>query len=82
MKYTLRAAIAALSIGSIPPAMAGEAGSSNPNTVFTEIPGVIAHAPAQTAPGLDTVQQRHSVQSGHGGWLFPPIGNYLNQRAG
>jgi hypothetical protein len=52
MKYTLRAAIAALSIGSIPPAMAGE-GASNPNTVFTEIPGVIAHAPAQTAPGLD-----------------------------
>ena len=46
MKYTLRAAIAALSIGGIPPAMAGE-GGSNPNT----------------------------------GWLFPPIGNYLNQRA-
>ena len=84
MKYTLRAAIAALSIGSIAPAMAGEAGSSNPNTVFTEIPGVIAHAPAQTALGLDTVQQRPSAQSGpgHGGWLFPPIGNYLNQRAG
>ena len=82
MKYTLRAAIAALSIGSIPPAMAGE--GSNPNTVFTEIPGVTAHAPAQTVPGLDTVQQRQSAQSGHGhgGWLFPPIGNYLNQRAG
>ena len=85
MKYTLRAAIAALSIGSIPPAMAGE-GASNANTVFTEIPGMIAHAPAQTAPGLDAVQQRQSaqtnVQSSHGGWLFPPIGNYLNQRAG
>ena len=83
MKYMLRAAIAALSIGSIPPAMAGE-GGSNPNTVFTEIPGAVA--PAQTAPGFDTVQQRQSahtnVQSGHGGRLFPPIGNYLNQRAG
>jgi hypothetical protein len=78
MKYTLRAAIAALSIGSIPPAMAGESGS-NPNTVVTEIPGVVEHAPART-------EQRQSVQtevrSGHGGWLFPPIGNYLNQRAG
>jgi hypothetical protein len=74
MKYTLRAAIAALSIGSIPPAMAGD-GSSNPTTVLTEI----AHAPAPT-------EQRQSAQtdarSGHGGWLFPPIGNYLNQRAG
>ena len=50
MKYTLRAAIAALSIGSIPPAMAGEDGS-NPNTVFTEIPGVIAHAPARQFRG-------------------------------
>ncbi len=81
----LRAAIAALGIGSIPPAMAGE-GGSNPNTVFTEIPGMIAHAPTQTVPGLDTVQQRQSAQtnaqSGRGGWLFPPIGNYLNQRAG
>jgi hypothetical protein len=83
----LCAAIAALSIGSIPPAMAGE-GGSNPNTVFTEIPGAVA--PAQTAPGFDTVQQRQSahtnvqsgVPSGHGGRLFPPIGNYLNQQAG
>jgi hypothetical protein len=78
MKYTLRAAIAALSIGSIPPAMAGD-GGSNPNTVLTEIPGVITHAPAPT-------EQRQSAQtdarSGRGGWLFPPIGNYLNQRAG
>jgi hypothetical protein len=84
MKYTLRAAIAALSIGSIPQAMAGEDGSK-PNTVFTEIHGVIAHAPAQTVPWLDTIQQRQSAQnaqSGHRGWLFPPIGNYLNQRAG
>jgi hypothetical protein len=78
MKYTLRAAIAALSIGSIPPAMAGDSGS-NPNTVFTETPGVIMHTPART-------EQRQSAQtdakSNHGGWLFPPIGNYLNQRAG
>ncbi len=85
MKYTLRAAIAALSIGSIPPAMAGEDGS-NPNAVFTKIPGVITHAPAQTVPGLDTIQQRQSAQtngqSGRRGWLFPPIGNYLNQRVG
>ena len=81
MNYTLRAAIAALSIASIPPAMAGQDGP-NPNTVFTEIPGVIAHAPDQTTPAADTAQQSQSTQIGHGEWLFPPIGNYLNQRAG
>jgi hypothetical protein len=69
------------SIVSIPPAMAGEDGT-NPNTVFSEIPGVIAHAPAQTSPAIDTAQPPQSAQtrSGHGGWLFPPIGNYLSQR--
>jgi hypothetical protein len=79
MKYTLRAAIAALSIGSIPPAMAADRGS-NPNATFTEIPGIIAHA-----PGAQTEQRRSAqtdARTGHGGWLFPPIGNYLNQRAG
>jgi len=58
MKYTLRAAIAALSIGSIPPAMAGD-GGSNPNTVLTEIPGVITQAPAPT-------EQRQSAQTDAG----------------
>ena len=85
MKYTLRAAIAALSIGSIPPAMAGE-GASNANTVFTEIPGMIAHTPAETAPGLDAVPaapvgaDQHPVRP----WRMVVSADrkYLNQRAG
>ena len=78
MNYTLRAAMAALSIASIPPAMAGQAGA-NPSNILTEVPGVIAQAPTQA-------EQRQAAQTntqaGHGGWLFPPMGNYLNQRAG
>ena len=45
MKFAIRAALAALSIGSIPPAFADESGP-NPNTTFNELPGVIAEAPA------------------------------------
>ena len=78
MNYMLRAAMAALSIGSIPPAIAA-VGGANPSNAFTDIPAVIAQAPTQ-AERRQSAQT--SAQSGHGGWLFPPIGNYLNQRAG
>ena len=70
--------MAALSIGSIPPAMAGE-GGFNPNTAFTEIPSMSAPAPAaQTEQGQSA---QINAQSGHGGWLFPPI-RELPQPAG
>jgi len=62
MKFAIRAALAALSIGSIPPAFAEESGP-NPNTFFTERPGVIAEAPAQNAPA--TTQRGQELQ-GHG----------------
>ena len=75
MKTTLRAAMLALGLGSITPAMAA-----------TESPDVTTLAPAQIDPGLNTAQQSHSVPSdalsGHGTWLFPPIGKYFNQQTG
>ena len=83
MKLLLQAAMAAVSIGSISPAMAGES-PPNPHT-FTEPPGVIAQAPAQTVPSVETAQRgalQADTHASHSPWLFPPIGKYLNQRAG
>jgi len=79
MKLILRTAIAAVSIASIPPAMADEGGGPNPSTRFTEPPGVIAQPPAHTVPPSDTAQT--DVHSGHGPWIFPPIGKYFDQSA-
>jgi hypothetical protein len=76
MKFAVRAALAALSIGSIPPAFADESGP-NPNTFVAERPSVIAEA--QNTPA--TTQRGQELQSGHGPWLFPPIGKYLDQPA-
>jgi hypothetical protein len=80
MKFVLRAAIAAMSIGSIPPAMA-DVGGLNPNT---EVPSIIAQAPTQYVPSIATAQPGQAAvqadtQVGHGLWLFPPIGKYLDQ---
>ena len=72
MKFVLRAAIAAVSIGSIPPAFA-DVGDPNPNT---EVPGIIAQAPTQHVPSIATAQREQAdTQTGHGPWLFPPIGS-------
>jgi hypothetical protein len=79
MKFAIRAGLTALSIGSIPPAFAGESGP-NPNMS----PVVIAEAPAQNAPVAATPrgQELHTnTQSSRGPWLFPPIGKYLDQQA-
>jgi len=79
MKIMLRAALAALSLASIGPAFAESEGGPNSNTQFTEIPGVIAQAPAQNAPAVATARtqsgqavQVYATQSGRGTWLFPP----------
>jgi hypothetical protein len=83
MRLLLRAAMAAVSIGSIPPAMAGES-APNPNT-FTDLPGVIAQAPAQTVPSVETAQRgalHPDTHASYSPWLFPPIGKYLDQHAG
>jgi hypothetical protein len=86
MKFMLRAAIAAASIGSIPPAIADESGPS-PGTALTALPAITAQVPTQNVPSIATAQRgQAAVQTdtrpGHGPWLFPPIGKYLDQRAG
>jgi hypothetical protein len=46
------------------------------NTQSTEISGLVAQAPSENVPS------HADSQTGHGPWLFPPIGKYLDQRAG
>lgn len=78
MKFAIRAGLVALSIGSIPPAFAGESGT-NPNMSFTD-PGIIAEAPTQNAPAQRERELRTDTQSSRDPWLFPPIGKYLDPR--
>ena len=73
MKIMLRAAIAALSIASIGPAFAGDGDVPQANTLFTELPGVIAQAPAQN-PSVATAQNGQAVRvyvsnANRGTWL-------------
>lgn len=77
MKIMLRAALAALSIGSIGPAFAESEGGTVANTYFTSLPSVIAQAPVQNAPVAATAQNGQVVHtyvtnSSHGTWVFPP----------
>jgi hypothetical protein len=82
MKIMLRAAIAAVSIGTIGSAYAGNGDGTIANTRFTEIPGVVGQAPVQSAPlaaaGQDgQAAQTYVSRSSGAAWVFPPIGNYL-----
>ena len=77
MKIMLRAALAAISIGSISPAFAESEGGTVANSYFTSLPGVVAQAPEQNAPAPSAGQNGQSVgayvaNSSHGTWLFPP----------
>jgi hypothetical protein len=78
--FLATAAVLALGAGS---AFAGEGEGIQPNTVFTELPGVLAQAPVQQqvpsayartqpigAPTSTFVTNSHS-----GTWLFLPNGN-------
>jgi hypothetical protein len=76
MRTMFLAATAALSLG-VGSAYAGEIEGITPDTFFKQLPGVIAQAPAQTVPSTDTAQT--DIHSGHGPWIFPPIGKYLDQ---
>ena len=76
MRTMFLAATAALSLG-VGSAYAGEIEGITPDTFFKQLPGVIAQAPAQTLPSTDTAQT--DIHSGHGPWIFPPIGKYLDQ---
>ncbi len=80
MKITLRAAVAAIGLASVPPAFAGDSDGPVANSFFTELPGVIAQAPVQNAPAVATAQlgralQAYVTQSRNGTWLFQPNGN-------
>jgi hypothetical protein len=75
---TMIFAAAALSLGMSAAAFANEGG---PNS--TRLPGVIAQAPAQNVPSIDTTHgQALRADTDRGPWLFPPIGKYLDQHAG
>jgi len=74
MRRTLLAAVAALSIGTISPVIADPAMAD----AATQRP--------QVASGADAAQQAPSTPASarrdNRAWLFPPVGNYLNQRPG
>ena len=74
MKTMFLAAAAAVSLG-VGSAYANEGGAVA-NTLFTELPGVIAQAPVQNAPSVATAQNGqvhvYSTQSSRGTWLFAP----------
>ena len=84
MRIILRAAMAALSIASIGSAYADGGDGVVPNTEFTEIQGVVAQAPVQSAPLVATAQdgqadQTYGSHANRTTWLFPPVGKYLAQ---
>ena len=74
MKTLMLAAATALSL-SAGVAYANEGGVVA-NTLFTELPGVVAQAPVQNAPSVATAQNGqvhvYSTQSIRGTWLFAP----------
>lgn len=72
---TMMLAAAALTLG-MGAAFANE-GGAEANTLFTEIPGVIAQAPVQSVPSVATAHNGQAVetyvtQANHGTWLFAP----------
>jgi hypothetical protein len=80
MRILLRAALAAASIASIGPAIAGEGEGAAVNTQFTSLPGVVAKAPAQNAPAVAIARNGQSFQvygthSSQGTWVFAPNPN-------
>jgi hypothetical protein len=78
MKSMFLAAAAALGLG-VGAAYANEGGPV-PNTFFTELPGVIAQAPAQNVPSVATAQREQAIHayvtgSTRGTWLSQPNQN-------
>lgn len=76
MRTLFHAAIAALSVASISPAIAGEGEGTIANTQFTELPGVVAQAPEANASLMAAAQVRDPAsafitQSNHIVSLFP-----------
>lgn len=61
MKIMLRAALVAMSIGSIGTAYAGDGEGPVANSQFTEIPNVIAQAPVQSDQAIAAVRGNSGV---------------------
>jgi hypothetical protein len=74
MKTMIIAAVAAMGLASGVAYAEGDGPAAN--TQSTEIPSVVAQAPPENVPS------HADTQAGHSPWLFPPIGKYLDQRAG
>jgi hypothetical protein len=77
MRIMLRATMAALSLASIGSASAGEGEGTHANTLFTEIPGVVAQAPVRNVPPAASQNGQaihvYGIHSrGQGTWLFAP----------
>jgi hypothetical protein len=68
------AAVAAMGLASAVAYAEGDGAAAN--TQSTEIPGVVTQPPTENVPS------HADTQTGHSPWLFPPIGKYLDQRAG
>ena len=74
MRTMIIAAVAAIGLASGMAYADGDGPAAN--TQSTEIPSVVAQAPTENVPS------HADTQPGHSPWLFPPIGKYLDQRAG
>jgi hypothetical protein len=82
MKTMILATAAVLSLG-VGSAFAGDGEGQVPNTLFTELPGVIAQAPVQQVPSAVAQGQTGKAPTAtfvtrsqsSGTWLFPPNPN-------
>jgi hypothetical protein len=74
LRTTIIAAVAAMGLTS-GVAYAGDGDPPVANTLFTQIPRVVAQAPAGNVPLIDTAQQTGPIKnrSSHNPWLSPPI---------
>jgi hypothetical protein len=77
MRILIYAALVAGAVTGISPAIAGEGEGTVANTQFTQLPGVIAQAPAPNAPSVALVRNSQGAatyvtQTSPGVWLFPP----------
>jgi hypothetical protein len=88
MRIMLIAAASGLSLAASTAAYADGGQGIEPNTVFTQLPGVVAQADVPNASTyaqnrqVQHQQAQNGAQSSRGAWLFPPIGKYLDQQAG
>jgi hypothetical protein len=84
----LIAAAAGLSLAASTVAYADGGQGIEPNTVFTQLPGVVAQADVPNASAyaqdrqVQAKQAQNGTQSSRNPWLFPPIGKYLDQARG